>query len=284
VKNLGDVQKRLVVSSLLILLLALLVFFSSITYVAPIVLLFVLGIIGMGTWEFALLMQAKKLHPSIKLMVGSAVLTALAFFFEHRTGFSANLVSIVLFLSTVAFFLRRFKSPQNALSSIAGEFFGVIYVAIPLSYTLAILFPRLQEPHQGQWWVFYLVVITKMTDVGAYFVGKLWGKRKLSPIFSPKKTKEGALAGFVCATGASLLLAYLGSHYSNGSFHLTYTDALILGILLGIFAQLGDLAESLLKRDAGVKDSNRLPGLGGVLDIVDSLLFTAPLLYYYLGL
>jgi len=164
------------------------------------------------------------------------------------------------------------------------EFFGVCYVAVPLSFMLGILFP---VPHhgamqEGRWWLVYLILVTKVTDVGAYFVGRLWGKRKMTPVLSPLKTVEGAAAGFLCAILLSLGMAYIGNRFSQGSFDLKISESVWLGMLLGIFSQIGDLAESLLKRDALVKDSNTLPGLGGVLDMVDSLLLTAPIVYFFI--
>ena len=114
-----------------------------------------------------------------------------------------------------------------------------------------------------------------MGDVGSYFVGRFFGKHSLIPRISPNKTIEGTIGGLVCSVGSALA----GKLYlSNFSFaHL-----LTLGFLLGILAQMGDLAESLLKRDCGVKDAAAyFPGLGGVLDVIDSLLFTAPIFYFY---
>ena len=132
----------------------------------------------------------------------------------------------------------------------------------------------------GRFWVTYLLVVTKITDVGAYFAGNLWGRRKLAPNISPKKTIEGAVFGLVCACGASFLF-YVGTDYGS-PFHLGGYEWVFLGLLLGAVGQFGDLSESLLKRDANKKDSNALPGLGGVLDALDSVLFNAPIIYIYL--
>lgn len=132
----------------------------------------------------------------------------------------------------------------------------------------------------GRWWVAYLLVVTKITDIGAYFAGSLWGRRKLAPAISPKKTIEGAIFGLVCAMAASFVF-HLLSDYA-GPFHLGTFEWVFLGLLLGLAGQFGDLSESLLKRDANKKDSNVLPGLGGVLDMVDSILFNAPIIYIYL--
>jgi phosphatidate cytidylyltransferase len=132
----------------------------------------------------------------------------------------------------------------------------------------------------GRWWIAYLLVVTKITDVGAYFAGSLWGRRKLAPAISPKKTIEGAIFGLACAMAASLAFSLLGNY--AGPFRLRTLEWLFLGGLLGAVGQFGDLSESLLKRDANKKDSNALPGVGGVLDLVDSILFNAPIIYIYL--
>ena len=132
----------------------------------------------------------------------------------------------------------------------------------------------------GIGWLIYLVAVTKMTDVGAYFVGKFFGKNKLPSELSPNKTLEGAIMGLVTATGTSIGLYYLAQHVHFDAFALTLSRSVWLGLLIGILAQVGDLAESLLKRDAKVKDSNKIPGIGGVLDVLDSLLFTAPFTYF----
>jgi phosphatidate cytidylyltransferase len=104
-------------------------------------------------------------------------------------------------------------------------------------------------------------------------MGRLFGKTKLAPNISPSKTIVGAVFGLISSVLVSLLLAC----YVN----ISYQEALFLGLILGVAAELGDLAESVLKRDAHVKDSNQIPGLGGVLDLIDSLLFTTPILFAY---
>ena len=113
-----------------------------------------------------------------------------------------------------------------------------------------------------------------LTDVGAYFFGSKFGKRPLAPIISPKKTVEGAIGGAV----AGVLTAVLVGHF----LELLWFQSVIAGLLITIFAQIGDLSESLIKRDAGVKDSgNSLPGHGGFLDRADSYLFSTPVAYFY---
>ena len=136
---------------------------------------------------------------------------------------------------------------------------------------------------EGRWWFLYLLLVTKASDVGGFILGSIIGKHKLAPHVSPGKTIEGALGGFALSFIISIFLFYWWG-IRESWMSITLLDAISLGILLPIIGQIGDLAESLLKRDAKVKDSSSLPGMGGFLDMVDSLLFTIPVLYIFLKL
>jgi phosphatidate cytidylyltransferase len=132
----------------------------------------------------------------------------------------------------------------------------------------------------GKFYVLYFIVVTKLSDTGAYAVGSLIGRHKMIPRISPGKTWEGFGGAIVVSTGASLLFVHFLGDRMPG---MTWQHAVILGVLLSATAVVGDLIESLFKREAGVKDSGRLfPGIGGILDLLDSLLFNAPLMYLYL--
>src|SRR3990172_6805781 len=284
IKRMADLNRRFVVSSIIGLIVAFLIAFSSNSIVGLLLVICVAGIACLGVWEYAQLAIAKELQPATYLMVLIAACEVIAFSASIVFVDFPQLPVLILAAGIVAFFLSHFRKPSNALLNVAVEFFGVCYVAVPLSFMLGILFP---VPHhgamqEGRWWLVYLILVTKVTDVGAYFVGRLWGKRKMTPVLSPLKTVEGAAAGFLCAILLSLGMAYIGNRFSQGSFDLKISESVWLGMLLGIFSQIGDLAESLLKRDALVKDSNTLPGLGGVLDMVDSLLLTAPIVYFFI--
>ncbi len=148
---------------------------------------------------------------------------------------------------------------------------GVLYVGWLGSY----LVPLRQLDEDGQW-VFLAVFAAFANDTGAYFVGNAVGRTPLAPRISPSKTVEGSLGGLICGVAAVPLLSYaLGLDIDIGPL-------VPLAVLVPVAAQLGDLAESLLKRGAGVKDAGVLvPGHGGVLDRLDSLLFVVPMVYYY---
>jgi phosphatidate cytidylyltransferase len=134
--------------------------------------------------------------------------------------------------------------------------------------------------HNGKFYVLYFILVTKFSDTGAYAVGSLIGKHKMIPRISPGKTWEGFGGAIVVSTLASLLFAHFLRHKMPG---MNVLHAIILGVVLGSCAVVGDLIESLFKREAGVKDSGKFfPGIGGILDLLDSLLFNAPIMYLYL--
>ena len=173
----------------------------------------------------------------------------------------------------VIIFIRQFMRVNTfeALGGLATTLFGLAYIAALFSYFFYI---RAIDAHQGAWLVLFLILVTKMGDVGAYAVGNAIGRHTLISRISPRKTTEG-FAGAVVFSAVTAMLAR-----SMLGRPITPPMALLLGGFLGVSGQLGDLAESLLKRDCQVKDSGTLmPGLGGVLDVLDSLLFTAPLFY-----
>lgn len=151
---------------------------------------------------------------------------------------------------------------------------GVVYIGWLGSYF--VLLRQLDSDRQWSTWALLALLSTFATDTAAYFVGRALGRRRLAPHLSPGKTVEGAVGGFLGGTGAVLGLNQLLD------LGMTTAQAAPLGALLAVFAQIGDLAESLLKRSLGAKDSGRLiPGHGGILDRMDSVLFVAVVVYYY---
>ena len=159
---------------------------------------------------------------------------------------------------------------ENSFINWAWTIAGILYVGWLLSYLVAL---RLDA---GRDWLFLALFVTFGSDTFAFFVGRALGRHKLSPRISPHKTWEGAIGGVAGAIIMSLVLvALLG-------LPLSYSQAILLGLLVSIFCQLGDLAESLLKRNMGVKESGRLmPGHGGVLDRMDSVVLAGVVVYYF---
>jgi len=149
-----------------------------------------------------------------------------------------------------------------------------------LSYWL-----RLRGLEYGQNWVYLAMLTTFANDTGAYFIGRARGRHKLAPTISASKTWEGAIGGLISAILAAVLIATVLNLISlklGPPFVFKYWHIVLLGFLVSIFAQIGDLVESLLKRNTGVKESgNLLPGHGGILDRFDSLIFVGAVVYYY---
>jgi len=184
-----------------------------------------------------------------------------------------------LILFVLGLCLRQFFARSNTagILAISVTLFGLMYVAWLLNFIQKInFFPRVD----GHYYLLYFVLITKFSDTAAYAVGSLIGRHKMIPRISPGKTWEGFGGAVVVSTLASLVFVhFLGSRMAGmNSLH-----AIILGVLLSVAAVVGDLIESIFKREAGVKDSGRFfPGIGGILDLLDSLLFNAPIMYLYL--
>jgi phosphatidate cytidylyltransferase len=161
------------------------------------------------------------------------------------------------------------KWPQSSHS--LSLIFGPAVVSLLLSHAIL-----LRSLPRGSAWIFFLLLLVWVGDTGAYVFGRAFGRHALYPEVSPKKTIEGSLGGLTCSLGAGL--------FANAAFLrlLTIQECVVLSLSVGILGQLGDLFESLVKRSVGQKDSGRLlPGHGGLLDRIDSLLFAAPCAYYY---
>jgi phosphatidate cytidylyltransferase len=182
------------------------------------------------------------------------------------------LLTIAIIIPPIGMILRRNK--EHAFLNWAWTLAGILYIGWLLSHYIS-----LRELEMGREWVFYALLVTFATDTFAYFIGKAWGRHKLAPDISPKKTVEGAVGGLLGAAGISVLAVWLFDLPVN------YGIAVVLGIVISIFGQVGDLFESLFKRNMGVKDSgNSLPGHGGFLDRIDSIVFTGIVVYYYVVL
>jgi phosphatidate cytidylyltransferase len=190
---------------------------------------------------------------------------------DFETGF------IILFVLGLC--LRQLVSKSNVagITAIATTLLGLMYVPWLLNFIQKInFFPNVE----GKYFLLYFILVTKFSDMGAYSVGSLIGRHKMIPRISPGKTWEGFAGAIAVSTTASLVFV----HFFGGRMAgMNFLHATILGIVLSVTAVIGDLIESLFKREAGVKDSGGLfPGIGGILDLLDSLLFNAPIMYLYL--
>lgn len=240
-------------------------------------------------WEFYELQEAKKLNVFKKAGVFSGAVFFLFTFFSlspasgnHQLWHHLALVVIwVVILGALARQLFE-KDQTHAVMTVALTVFGFFYVPYLFQFILGIIFWPADQGGVGLYLAFYLVAVTKLTDAGAYLFGSFFGRTKMSPRISPKKTWEGFAGGVFSSLLASVLLVYF---FPEELHILQGGHAWVLGLLLSPVSVIGDLAESLLKRDAQIKNSGEMiPGIGGVLDLLDSLLFTGPFFYIYLTL
>ncbi len=273
-----DLGRRLVASAISITVVVLILCFAFLPWVMVLTAIALSVLSGIAVWEYNQFAREKG------GMAKTSLLTLLAGFVTISFLLAALkwplFPEAAFILSILILFAHHFREKSGAIVNLAVSSFGLLYIALPLGMILGILYG--QHGQDGRIWTAYLIATTKITDIGGYFGGSLWGRRKLAPNISPGKTLEGALFGLALSLVASFVFFLLGKsieglHFSLGSFEWIY-----LGVILGCIGQFGDLSESLLKRDANKKDSNSLPGLGGALDAVDSLLFNAPILYFYL--
>lgn len=276
-------------SSILLWAVVLLVIFWD----QPVVFYVVLSFIAsLALWEFYDL-AARGGMPSFRLwgLAGGNGLVFGSWYFV-RHGFPVHVAYdfelLVLMGFVLGVFVRQMPQRDNpkALATMSCTVFGVLYVPWLLSFITKINY-GLGEAASGRMFVLYLVIVTKAADVGAYFVGSSFGRHPLIPRISPKKTWEGLLGGVLMSVWTSILMWAVLNSRIPAEFNVRFGvgDATVLGVGMGLVAVAGDLAESLVKREAGAKDSGRLvPGIGGALDLVDSLLFTAPLLFVYMRL
>jgi phosphatidate cytidylyltransferase len=252
-------------------------------------LISVFGLIAL--WEFYRMLDHRDL-PNFKItaMICGAIMLCGSFYYFAKMGPARSYdfeVAVLLFFLLTVFARQMFARLRHdePLQTMAYTLFGLLYVLWLFNFMTKIVYlmPRSSAGVvTGQFYCLYLIAVTKFSDMGAYLTGMAIGKHPLIPHISPKKTWEGFLGALAFSLCTSLALYKLmPGHLSV----LNWTHATILGLLLGFAAVVGDLAESIIKRSTGVKDSgNFLPGIGGALDLVDSLLFTAPLLFFYLRL
>lgn len=246
------------------------------------VLLGLMAVCGLAMNEVYALMELGGLTASKKMGVTSGLLFVAMTWLVAKYGFSDDVLWSLLLIILMVVFFRLFGYPdaRQALRNALGTLFGFLYVAFFWSFFVRLYMAgNLAEPTKA---AFYLLLAVKWGDAGAYFIGSRFGKHKLFPRISPKKSWEGLFGGilFSCVVGVVWWLCTGGM---LGSHQFPLYHALILGVLLPIIGTLGDLVESIFKRAVDIKDSGAIAhGMGGMLDMIDSLLFAAPFMYIYI--
>jgi len=225
-----------------------------------------------GTYEFYHMANFDRLEPLLYL--GLLCSLALVLSPHYRSPNVLPTVITTTMLVSLIYLLCR-PAREKAFHKWAWTIAGALYVGWMLSYWLS-----LRGLEDGRSWVYLAILTTFANDTGAFFIGRATGKHKLAPTISEGKTREGAIGGLICAVLGALLIATVLNLISP--FDSKYWQIILIGFIIGLFAQLGDLVESLLKRNMGVKESgNLLPGHGGVLDRFDSLIFVGAVVYYF---
>lgn len=240
----------------------------------------------LGARELAGLLAAKGITASRRIMsmsagiglVLSCLLPANVSMMDAVAAVSTG--SVFVLVAALAFHSRH-KTVQGVMAAAGGALFAFVYLGLMFGFLLAI-----RREHSA-WTLLWVLLTTKSCDIGAYIVGKAIGRHKLISWLSPGKTWEGLLGGVVTSAAVGYLgLVLLDSIIVDGAAVLAmphWAWAVVPGVLFGLVGQLGDLLESLLKRDAGAKDSGAsIPGFGGVLDLLDSPLLVAPVAYWWL--
>ncbi len=223
-----------------------------------------------GSKEYVEMLNNKGFYPSLRVIYFTqAILAAVAYFKRF------DLVAITLTICAMSSFMWvLFRGRQPYIANVATTLLGMVYCGW---FPLHLIFLRdlsCDKYDSGLGFVVLMFTAILLTDIGCYYVGTKLGKNKLAPIISPNKTIEGSLGGMICAICGAVIVGYF--------IDLQWYMAVIAGVICTVFAQIGDLCESLLKRDAGVKDSgNSLPGHGGFLDRCDSFILTLPVMYYF---
>ena len=246
-------------------------FYLLVRHLPPVFFFILVTIVSLlALWEFYGIYTHNQGNPFLTM-------TGLAFTVVVLAGMQWAEMTVTIFTATLLIFLALMcfmtwpATFKNVLPESVAFPFGVLYIGLGLGHFLLI-----RNLDEGDLLVFFVILVSWAADIGAYYTGITMGRRQLAPQLSPQKTVEGFIGGLVL----SVIVAEVCRFWFLHSF--SAMDCLILGIVLACVGLLGDLAESAFKRSSGVKDSgNLIPGHGGVLDRVDSLLLTAPTFYYY---
>ena len=249
-------------------------FYLLVRYLPPIAFF---GLVVGASW--LALVELYRLHfqprvATMAIMLGLVMTTLVLSHLQWPEAVPLHPVLLLTLAATLLFHLLSKQDLSRSLVDISVLIFGTLYIGFALGHLL--LTRALPD---GIFLVFFVILVTWAGDTGAYYAGVSMGRTPLAPRISPNKTVEGLLGGCLLA----VVIALIARAWFIPSF--TIVDAVVLGILLTVAGLIGDLSESMLKRGAGVKDSGGLiPGHGGMLDRLDSLLLTAPAYYYYVTL
>jgi phosphatidate cytidylyltransferase len=262
--------QRFIVALVLLPIGLWVIYLGGIPYTVVIALL-----VGIAAWEFARLFQAGGWQPSRTLTVAGVLLLLLARFFENVEA-EAALLALLILVSMTYHLMKYERGRDESGTDFALTLAGILYMGVLGGYFLS-----LRNLPEGKWWVLVVLPAIWFADSGAYFIGRRFGRRPFSPRLSPKKTWEGYLGGVLMGILGTALLTWALQGSAGPGTEVTVLRGALVGGLLAVIAPLGDLGESMIKRQVGIKDSsNLLPGHGGAFDRIDSWLWAAPIGYY----
>ncbi|MCA8987815.1 MAG: phosphatidate cytidylyltransferase [Planctomycetaceae bacterium] len=292
----GNLRWRLLISVILISLLGSLFYWDhKIGREAPILLLICIFLAVRAAYELTRLLETRAFRPKFPLVAFGSVIIILATWLKPLGIGEAQIVNLSYLGPTMLAFSMvvmglflisalRFREPGTSMETLSAEIFIVAYVGVFLSMTAQLRW--VAGPEAGYLVLGSLLVATKGGDIGAYTLGRLLGNKKMSPFLSPKKTWWGARGALMTSALFSWIwLTYVPPLFSPTWEPCPWPLSILYGIVVGTAGMLGDLCESLIKRDVGQKDSAALmPGFGGLLDLLDSVLYTAPIAYLFWSL
>lgn len=288
-RKVSNLALRLLTASIVIPLVLWLIAIGGVPFLIAIIVITV-----MGLREFYRLIEDKGAHPLVGFGIAAGVALPCVAFFGNE--YHTTLLMTAVLLGVMVAQVGKAEITE-ALASISGTFFGVFYVAWLLSHAIVLrqfhdvvaarfgaLAAQQIAPDAGAFYMMFALFALVGCDAGAYFAGRQWGRRKLAPQISPGKTVEGALGGIVGGTlNALLCKGIFDLWWPDLSAFFPWAAALLFAPVLTVVGIIGDLVESLLKRDAQRKDAGSvLPGMGGFLDRIDSSLLGIPVMYYLL--
>ncbi len=262
--------KRILVV-IILLPIGLAAIFAGGWYLTALVALFM----GLAAWEYVTLFRAGGLRPAAVLVVAGTVLLQIG---RNINGFESApwMISLIVLLAMTYHLVAYERGRDQAGTDFSVTLAGVFYIGWLGAYFISI-----RNLPQGQWWLLVILAGVMFANSGAYFIGRRFGRHHLSPRLSPKKTWEGYFGGIIVGVTLTTLLAILLQRIAGPASVITPLIGALVGLVMAVVPTLGDLGESMIKRQAGVKDSgNILPGHGGAFDRIDAWLWAVVIGYY----
>ncbi|MGB2964064.1 MAG: phosphatidate cytidylyltransferase [Anaerolineales bacterium] len=262
--------QRVIVTLILVPLAIILIYFGGYVYQAAIITLLIVA-----AWEYIKLLRKINLQPAVPLVIAGVALLALIRSFFQFSYSSAILAALTL--GTAAYYIGQLERDSGKPAVDFGASLSIIlYIGFLGSYLIS-----LRALPNGRWWTFLILPVVWIADSGAYLVGTYFGKHKIAPKTSPNKTWEGYWGGVLTGTLSGIGLTHLYQQVFNAGIDISLIEGALIALIISVFITLGDLTESMIKRQASCKDSGTLfPGHGGIFDRIDSLIWAGPIGYY----